>query len=925
MQTLQNNKKKDSKKSGNQMSMKTTFVKKQINNLNFIRLPKKVVSFKTKLKTKTKSNFNKKSLFVGNIVNGVISSIGENYLGIIQFSENFKILVSLEPEKEVSLGDRVKIKIIKIYKKFAFAKITEILEKEQRKIPTSVGTSIKVQIIFSKNSVNIGKMVNTDTEKDSNNKSNSYYFIIQNTNCKIGDFLQVVVTRLKLNYGFAKSKVLAKLNSISSLTEKPEYGLQKLNILLPRQVTFVGDLAVLRLNPQIKRNSSFSITDSLTSNFSYNKSILVFLKLEMGAQLGDNVRIKMSKVFQSQSGVLYAFAKVLKINQQNINKVQTNSKLTVSNLKFVDESIQEKKQKLKEIIEQMLKNGMHFGEKAVKSQAKMRNYIWIAKKGKSKNRAFIRKGRHYLNLLKTYRCLKKASLALAKYAAKGRTFLFVGTKKPMASLVSRASLFYKKSFYVNTRWLGGMLTNWKTILKSILKIKPILKEKQKIIQMVLTKRQAIKLRLLKKIRTSIKHIQKGKELLEIIKTNPNLFLKRKQAFSVKRKELIQKGQQLLSKRKLLLNRLKNILQESQQMKEKGLQIVNKYKLILNLLINQKQKLKELKNQALLRKQLQKLKKNEIVLENSSLASANENIKKKTDSTQSDRWKENIFRTLGTIFRTLGLKNTDYELLIRNMKKGTIDNITTYNNIQENINLLVSLLQQLKGAFKNIQQQMTSLTNLRKNVFVELHQIKVKLMSEQKILKLLKNKIKRSAAEKKFLKFLPQFKYHPPSATDATNSVQFLMEKFVDPKIKQAIDSLQIYDEKLKNNSKKIAAARKKKWLQLEKYFGGVANMLKMNKNRISKNVAIIIGQQEEMNAVRECQKLGIQMFHVVDTNCNPTLANHYIPANDNSYNSIKYIFTKLLKHVRLGQKLRLRLWKTTSPQKTTRKNFKRSF
>lgn len=89
-------------------------------------------------------------------------------------------------------------------------------------------------------------------------------------------------------------------------------------------------------------------------------------------------------------------------------------------------------------------------------------------------------------------------------------------------------------------------------------------------------------------------------------------------------------------------------------------------------------------------------------------------------------------------------------------------------------------------------------------------------------------------------------------------------------------------------------------------------MLKMNKNNISKNVAIIIGQQEEMNAVRECQKLGIQMFHLVDTNCNPTLANHYIPANDDSRNSIKYVLSKFLTHIRMGQKLRLKIRQKTS-------------
>ena len=81
-------------------------------------------------------------------------------------------------------------------------------------------------------------------------------------------------------------------------------------------------------------------------------------------------------------------------------------------------------------------------------------------------------------------------------------------------------------------------------------------------------------------------------------------------------------------------------------------------------------------------------------------------------------------------------------------------------------------------------------------------------------------------------------------------------------------------------------------------------MAAMRQTNINKNIAIIIGQQEELNAVRECKKLGIQMFHIVDTNCNPFLADHIIPSNDDSRNSIKFILNKMLKNIRLAQKLR---------------------
>jgi small subunit ribosomal protein S2 len=81
-------------------------------------------------------------------------------------------------------------------------------------------------------------------------------------------------------------------------------------------------------------------------------------------------------------------------------------------------------------------------------------------------------------------------------------------------------------------------------------------------------------------------------------------------------------------------------------------------------------------------------------------------------------------------------------------------------------------------------------------------------------------------------------------------------------------------------------------------------MTKMSKSKIYKNIAIVVGQKEEINAVRECQKLGIKMFNVVDTNCNPTFADHIIPANDDSRNSIKYILNKFLVRIRLAQKIK---------------------
>jgi ribosomal protein S2 len=856
-------------------------------------------------KTKSKNQLIRNTSSVSNlptmakIMTVTISSEGPNSLGIVNYLGGVTILV---PNTE--LGDSVKIKIVKINQKIAFGAVLEVLEKGHtaafhadgtsfRKVPVSVGTSVEVKVISSKQAILVASIHSDSNNADfhadgtslrNENSKNSYCLIIAQENAaipaKVGDILQVVVTRIKTNYGFAKiiSKNTridfsaahtdgAKLDSGTlSRRHGMPYGLQKLNIILPKKTKFFGDLAIVRTRMELQNTPA--------AKQPFGQSVLLFIQLGLGAQLGDNVRIKISKVFQSSSGIPYAFAKVIKLNP----------------------ILSEDKQfQIKQNVEQMLKSGMHFGEKAVQCQAKMRDYIWIRKKGINKNRPFIKKGRHFLNLLKTRRCLNKASAALAKYAVKGRTFLFVGTKKPAASLISRAALFSQKSFFVNTRWLGGMLTNWKTILKSISKIRPILKEKQRIIQMILIKRQGIKLRLMKKILTSMKYIQKGRQFLQTIKTNPNFLIERNNAYTEKRKELIQKGQQLLSKRQQLLEKRKELFKQSQFLKEQGSLIVNKYQLTLTQLINQKQKLSELRNQALLCKEIQTMKKNEALRNEVPSAVKADAILNSVDNLKQ------VEKSKLIVLSKLLSKFSNFSSYIQ----------TSIKDISESIKNLCFLLFQQKEALKQIQIQMTIFINIKQKLLVELRKVKTKLVSEQKVIKLLKGKIKRSAAEKRFLKFLPKCKHQAPLAVDAANSLQILMQKFVDPKIKQATTSLQIYDDKLKTKSKKLAAARKKKWIQLEKYFGGVANMLKMNKNKISKNVAIIIGQQEEMNAVRECKKLGIQMFHVVDTNCNPTLANHFVPANDDSRHSIKFILTKFLTHIRLAQKVRLRLWKST--------------
>jgi small subunit ribosomal protein S2 len=109
-------------------------------------------------------------------------------------------------------------------------------------------------------------------------------------------------------------------------------------------------------------------------------------------------------------------------------------------------------------LEEMVKMGVHFGHKKKKWNPKMAPYIYTEKNGI-----------HIIDLVQSYFFLKNISKFLTNQAAQGKTFLFVGTKKQTGRLIAKSALNCN-SFYVNQRWLGGILTNWKTIKTSILKL-----------------------------------------------------------------------------------------------------------------------------------------------------------------------------------------------------------------------------------------------------------------------------------------------------------------------------------------------------------------------------------------------------------------------------------------------------------------------
>ncbi|MBQ6490491.1 MAG: 30S ribosomal protein S2 [Solobacterium sp.] len=106
----------------------------------------------------------------------------------------------------------------------------------------------------------------------------------------------------------------------------------------------------------------------------------------------------------------------------------------------------------------MLENGVHFGHQTRKWNPKYRPYIYT-----SKNGVYI------IDLAKTQEQLDVAYAALKELTENGGKVLFVGTKKQAQAAVLEEAL-RSGSFYVNQRWLGGTLTNFRTIQKSIKKL-----------------------------------------------------------------------------------------------------------------------------------------------------------------------------------------------------------------------------------------------------------------------------------------------------------------------------------------------------------------------------------------------------------------------------------------------------------------------
>jgi small subunit ribosomal protein S2 len=112
-------------------------------------------------------------------------------------------------------------------------------------------------------------------------------------------------------------------------------------------------------------------------------------------------------------------------------------------------------------MKELLEAGVHFGHQTKRWNPKMKEYIFGE-----------RNGIYIIDLQKTLKMFKEASKFVQDLASDGKIVLFVGTKRQaqdaIAEEATRATMFY-----VNQRWLGGLLTNWVTVQKSVKRLKEL--------------------------------------------------------------------------------------------------------------------------------------------------------------------------------------------------------------------------------------------------------------------------------------------------------------------------------------------------------------------------------------------------------------------------------------------------------------------
>jgi small subunit ribosomal protein S2 len=112
-------------------------------------------------------------------------------------------------------------------------------------------------------------------------------------------------------------------------------------------------------------------------------------------------------------------------------------------------------------MKELLEAGVHFGHQTKRWNPKMKEYIFGE-----------RNGIYIIDLQKTLKMFKDASKYVQEMAAQGKTIMFVGTKRQAQDAIAEEATRCGM-FYVNQRWLGGLLTNWVTVQKSVKRLQEL--------------------------------------------------------------------------------------------------------------------------------------------------------------------------------------------------------------------------------------------------------------------------------------------------------------------------------------------------------------------------------------------------------------------------------------------------------------------
>lgn len=155
-------------------------------------------------------------------------------------------------------------------------------------------------------------------------------------------------------------------------------------------------------------------------------------------------------------------------------------------------------------LSELLEAGVHFGHKAYRWNPKMFPYIYSEVNNI-----------HILDLVQSATSLKKANEYLESIAREGKKILFIGTKRQATTLIAQEAKRCS-SYYVNHRWLGGMLTNWSTVKNRIERLKDLEKQEADGTFNLLTKKEvAVRRKELLKLQKHLNGIKTMEDLPDI--------------------------------------------------------------------------------------------------------------------------------------------------------------------------------------------------------------------------------------------------------------------------------------------------------------------------------------------------------------------------------------------------------------------------